>query len=56
MYQNKINNKAEIPLDFDEDVRDLLKGLLVTDPEQRLGSKLGIVEIKNHKFFKGINW
>ncbi|GJU70628.1 serine/threonine-protein kinase D6PK-like protein [Tanacetum coccineum] len=36
--------------------RDLIKGLLVKEPENRLGSQKGAAEIKQHPFFSGINW
>ncbi|MCL7037493.1 hypothetical protein MKW94_021247 [Papaver nudicaule] len=36
--------------------RDLIRGLLVKDPENRLGSAKGATEIKQHPFFEGLNW
>ncbi|OWM68981.1 hypothetical protein CDL15_Pgr025168 [Punica granatum] len=36
--------------------RDLIRGLLVKDPENRLGSIKGAAEIKQHAFFEGLNW
>lgn len=36
--------------------RDLIRGLLVKDPEHRLGSVKGAAEIKQHSFFEGLNW
>ncbi|CAL0302552.1 unnamed protein product [Lupinus luteus] len=36
--------------------RDLIKGLLKKDPENRLGSVKGAAEIKQHPFFEGLNW
>uniref|UniRef100_A0A0D9WPE7 Protein kinase G11A n=1 Tax=Leersia perrieri TaxID=77586 RepID=A0A0D9WPE7_9ORYZ len=36
--------------------RDLIRGLLVKDPQQRLGCKRGATEIKQHPFFEGVNW
>ncbi|KAF0933790.1 hypothetical protein E2562_019250 [Oryza meyeriana var. granulata] len=36
--------------------RDLIKGLLVKEPQQRLGVKRGAAEIKQHPFFEGVNW
>ncbi|KAK9289601.1 hypothetical protein L1049_007757 [Liquidambar formosana] len=36
--------------------RDLIKGLLVKEPENRLGSERGAAEIKQHPFFEGLNW
>ncbi|OIW15368.1 hypothetical protein TanjilG_26741 [Lupinus angustifolius] len=36
--------------------RDLIKGLLIKDPENRLGFVKGAAEIKQHPFFEGLNW
>ncbi|XP_025702410.1 serine/threonine-protein kinase D6PK isoform X1 [Arachis hypogaea] len=36
--------------------RDLIRGLLIKDPETRLGSVKGAAEIKQHPFFEGLNW
>ncbi|XP_004497610.1 serine/threonine-protein kinase KIPK2 [Cicer arietinum] len=36
--------------------RDLIKGLLVKEPENRLGTLKGAAEIKQHPFFEGLNW
>ncbi|KAM1807156.1 hypothetical protein ACFX11_030208 [Malus domestica] len=36
--------------------RDLIRGLLIKDPENRLGSVKGAAEIKQHPFFEGLNW
>ncbi|KAI5071421.1 hypothetical protein GOP47_0013672 [Adiantum capillus-veneris] len=36
--------------------RQLINGLLHRDPANRLGSATGAYEIKNHAFFRGINW
>ncbi|KAH7282395.1 hypothetical protein KP509_35G028800 [Ceratopteris richardii] len=36
--------------------RDLITGLLVKEPQQRLGFKRGATEIKQHPFFEGVNW
>ncbi|KAL6559225.1 hypothetical protein OROHE_006594 [Orobanche hederae] len=36
--------------------RDLIRGLLVKEPENRLGTETGAAEIKKHPFFKGLNW
>lgn len=38
-----------------EDAVDLIKKLLVLDPEKRLGAK-GAAEVKKHPFFSDINW
>ncbi|XP_074303404.1 serine/threonine-protein kinase D6PK-like [Silene latifolia] len=36
--------------------RDLIRGLLVKEPQQRLAFKRGATEIKQHPFFEGVNW
>ncbi|KAE8098511.1 hypothetical protein FH972_016568 [Carpinus fangiana] len=36
--------------------RDLIRGLLVKEPENRFGSEKGAAEIKQHPFFEGLNW
>ncbi|KAL5206572.1 hypothetical protein ABZP36_034781 [Zizania latifolia] len=36
--------------------RDMIRGLLVKDPQHRLGYKRGSTEIKQHPFFDGVNW
>uniref|UniRef100_A0A5B6ZUY8 non-specific serine/threonine protein kinase n=1 Tax=Davidia involucrata TaxID=16924 RepID=A0A5B6ZUY8_DAVIN len=36
--------------------RNLISGLLVKEPEYRLGSEKGAAEIKQHPFFNGLNW
>ncbi|KGN48243.1 serine/threonine-protein kinase D6PKL1 [Cucumis sativus] len=36
--------------------RDLIRGLLVKEPENRFGTEKGAAEIKQHPFFEGLNW
>lgn len=36
--------------------RDLIKGLLVKEPQKRIANKRGAAEIKQHPFFEGVNW
>ncbi|CAK9156132.1 unnamed protein product [Ilex paraguariensis] len=36
--------------------RDLISGLLVKDPNSRLGSKRGAADVKTHPFFNGLNF
>ncbi|XP_061359406.1 serine/threonine-protein kinase D6PKL1-like [Gastrolobium bilobum] len=36
--------------------RDLIRRLLIKDPERRFGSVKGAAEIKQHSFFEGLNW
>lgn len=50
------------PLKFPEtptasfQARDLIRGLLVKDPQHRLAYKRGATEIKQQPFFEGVNW
>ncbi|XP_042500949.1 serine/threonine-protein kinase D6PK-like [Macadamia integrifolia] len=36
--------------------KDLIRGLLAKEPQQRLGYKRGATEIKQHSFFENVNW
>lgn len=36
--------------------KDLIRGLLVKNPQKRLGFKRGATEIKQHPFFANVNW
>lgn len=36
--------------------RELIQALLVKNPKNRLGTKRGATEIKQHPFFEGVNW
>ena len=56
-----IKGKYEFPENINPDAMDLCKQLLVVDPDQRLGSgpkdsPLSYEALKQHKFFKGINF
>ncbi|PWA82969.1 Protein kinase, catalytic domain-containing protein [Artemisia annua] len=62
------SNKATLfnvvghPLKFPETpsvsfaARDLIRGLLVKEPQQRLAYRRGATEIKQHPFFQSVNW
>jgi serine/threonine protein kinase len=57
-FDNIINAPLKFPSKpaISEECQDLITQLLVKDPEQRLGTKLGAEDIKKHPFFRGINW
>ncbi|KRX00024.1 Protein kinase-like domain [Pseudocohnilembus persalinus] len=55
MFRNRIENPIEMKSWFSSEARSIIGGLLKKDPEQRLGSK-GAQEVKNHPFFKEIDW
>jgi serine/threonine protein kinase len=39
-----------------EEAKDLIKQLLVRDPSSRLGVKNDAQDIKEHAFFRDVNW
>ena len=48
---------VEYPKSLTNEAIDLIQKLLVVDPQKRLGQgPNGSDEIKNHPFFKGVNW
>lgn len=56
MYRKIIHSKVEYPKYLSPMAKSVLKGLLVKNPEQRLGAAYGIQEIKDHPFCMDINW
>ncbi|KAH3673066.1 hypothetical protein WICMUC_003899 [Wickerhamomyces mucosus] len=55
MYQKILKDPLRFPNGFDADAKDILIYLLARDPKIRLGNN-GAYEIKQHAFFKGIDW
>lgn len=57
-----LHNVVGQPLRFPEvpivsnNARDLIRGLLVKDPQRRIAYRRGATEIKQHPFFEGVNW
>ena len=48
---------VDYPKNITKEAKDLIQKLLVVDPQKRLGQgPNGSEEIKNHPFFKGVNW
>jgi len=56
MFERILNTKVKIPEFFSSACKNLVLRLLEKNPELRLGSENGAVDIKNHAFFKGICW
>ena len=51
------NRPVDFPKTMTNEAKDLIQKLLVVDPNKRLGEgPNGSQNIKNHPFFKGINW
>ncbi|XP_038893957.1 probable serine/threonine protein kinase IREH1 isoform X2 [Benincasa hispida] len=58
IFDNILNRKIpwpQIPEEMSHDAQDLIDRLLTEDPHQRLGA-IGASEVKQHMFFKDINW
>lgn len=58
IFDNILNRKIpwpQIPEEMSHDAQDLIDRLLTEDPHQRLGA-IGATEVKQHMFFKDINW
>ncbi|CAK9293116.1 unnamed protein product [Gordionus sp. m RMFG-2023] len=48
---------VELPSNFSNEVRNLFDTLLAREVENRLGCQgLGAIEVKNHPFFRGVDW
>jgi len=57
MYDLILKSELKFPQNVPADARDLLQGLLERDDKKRLGSlSPDAREIKNHRFFAGIDW
>lgn len=46
----------KIPKNMSEAAKDLIKRLLNRNPKHRLGAVRDADELKEHKFFAGVNW
>jgi hypothetical protein len=52
-----LKDKMKFPRDFDKNAKSLVKKLCEHDLSKRLGNLHGgIKDIKEHKFFKGLDW
>jgi len=57
LYENIRAGPLKLPSFLSIDSRELLIALLNRNPSKRLGSRAGGVDdIKNHQFFKGMDW
>ncbi|KAH9606440.1 hypothetical protein KSS87_002838 [Heliosperma pusillum] len=60
--EETLANVVSEPLRFPEiplvsfHAKDLIRGLLMKNPENRLGFARGATELKQHAFFDGLNW
>ncbi|KAJ0405988.1 hypothetical protein ATCC90586_000804 [Pythium insidiosum] len=56
MRKRILTKPLTFPSYVSEDARDLLRKLLARDPKKRLGSCDGSTEIRNHTFFRHVDW
>lgn len=57
LYEKIVNCKLKFPAFFDPIAKDMVKRLLTPDLTKRYGNlKNGVADIKNHKWFAGVNW
>lgn len=56
IFQKITKLDYEFPEAFPEDAKDLIRELLVLDPQQRLGTARGVQAVKEHPFFAAIDW
>eukprot|EP01155_Anaeramoeba_flamelloides_P018078 Anaeramoba_flamelloidesa569090_7.p1 GENE.a569090_7~~a569090_7.p1 ORF type:complete len:235 (+),score=62.30 a569090_7:3-707(+) len=55
IWSNILRLDIEYPDFLSDELQDLISKLLVSDPKSRLGTN-GAQEVKNHSFFKDVNW
>ena len=57
IYENIFEGKIKFTNDFDDNSKSLIKHLVERDISKRYGNlKNGVEDIKNHEFFKSMNW
>lgn len=57
VYENIIKGSYKMPLYFSENLKDLIRNILQADNSKRFGNlKLGVRDIKEHKWFRVMNW
>jgi protein kinase A len=57
IFQMILKEKLKFPRDFDKNAKSLIKKLCDHDLSKRIGNlKDGVKDIKEHKFFKGLDW
>ena len=56
MYYNIVNTEPSFPNYLSQEAISILRGLLEKDPQERLGFREGIKELKRSKFLRDINW
>lgn len=56
-YEKIVAGRYRCPSSFNSDLRELVRNVLQVDISKRFGvMKNGVMDFKNHKWFKGIEW
>ena len=56
LFENIQSGPLKIPHTMPQDARQIILSFLNRNPSKRLGSNDDVSEIKNHEFFKSIDW
>jgi serine/threonine protein kinase len=56
MYRRILHSPLSLPDFVSMEAQDLLRKLLHQNPRERLGTSLGGSEVREHAFFRGIDW
>lgn len=57
-FNSILNKKLDFPDEpqVSKEAKDLIRKLLVSNPQERIGSKCGASDLKEHPFFKGVQF
>jgi len=56
IFKKILDGCLNFPENFPPDAKDLISKLLVIDPSKRLGANLDYTSLRNHQFFKGLDF
>lgn len=56
LYDNILRSTLRLPRSLSPEAKDLIVGLLRRNPEKRLGSERDGEEIRQHDWFKALDW
>ncbi|XP_022246432.1 serine/threonine-protein kinase Sgk1-like [Limulus polyphemus] len=56
MYDNILHKPLKLRTNISIEARSILEALLQKNKDRRLGSKNDVEDVKNHEFFKTVNW
>ena len=56
LNENILGAPLKLPIFISDDCQNLLKSLLLRNAQKRLGANSGFDEIKQHPWFRDVNW